>query len=154
MMTLLSAFLLLSCSKNKNTQRQADSILSLSYSDQGMEAYGHSYFVERCSDGATIIIGEGTPDEMVFKTDTGIFNDLQVVIDKYRMYKYKKRYKQHLSVMDGNSWSFNVRYSNAELEINTRGENAWPKDGSIAFSEIVECFEKAVRKEGKTLNVN
>lgn len=58
------------------------------------------------------------------------------------MQRYKKSYKSHFEIMDGDFWGFNVRYHDSELNIESHGNNAWPKDGNKAFSEIIECIEK------------
>lgn len=121
--------------------RQPKTMLSFSYSRQGTMARGQSYSVTRNGDKALVQIHEYA-DEYQFIVDTTIFADLQAIIDKYKMYTYKESYHSEFDVLDGESWSFNVRYDDHKRSISSSGENEWPaKDSHKAFHEIQHYFE-------------
>lgn len=146
---------------HKNKEKGNDSVnnnvamISFSYCISGMTRFVESYDVQRTKKGAKVTICHFDSDkEWHYTTDTTIFADLQAFIDKHKMYKYKRNYQPNFDILDGESWNFYVRYSDPQLSINSSGNNAYPKGGGAAFSEIKNYFKAKFEKDNETTNDN
>ena len=138
LVTLLSAFTIFSCKSNEIPR--AASMQSFLYKENGMERYGKSFYVKRNNDYAIVILDKDTPFEKNFKSDSTIFNDLQAIITKYRVYDYKKEYRSKVEISDGISWSIIISYDNNKWSISSHGENVWPPSGRAACKDISDYF--------------
>lgn len=108
---------------------------------------GMSYKVSRLDDGrVNILINEGFPDEKDIVTDDKtVFDELQALVEKYGMLKYKSDYKPMFHVTDGDSWRLSIKYgNNYKNYFSSSGYMAGPSNHKEAEAAIVEYFKKWV----------
>lgn len=142
-MGICSIFALFSCAE----KRQASNIKSFSYTLQGMSIERENYVVERNGDKATVEI-EYYDKKVNCETDTTIFADLQAIIDKHKVHKFKKSYQPSLEILDGEMWNLYVCYENGEQNISSGGSNSWSKNGRAILQEFADYFQsKFIRLE-------
>lgn len=135
---ILAMFQFIGCSAHNY-----EGLVRFSYSDSnGMVMYsGESYEVYVDDNGKVHIdIDENRFNEKKIVTDyTQVFHDLQKIVDKYKMYKWKGSYTPVFEVMDGDNWSFGLRYSDGKT-VSASGYMAWPKHFRDALEEIGNYF--------------
>ncbi|MBP5473398.1 MAG: hypothetical protein J6X92_01405 [Bacteroidales bacterium] len=107
-----------------------------------MENCGRNVLVAFKGKGiVVVIIDEGFPTEKKFKTtDLSILNDLEEIIEKYKMYRYKGQYNGSVDGSEGSNWTFSADFSTGE-KIRASGYESVPKNRSEAFKEILEYFD-------------
>ncbi|MBE3610013.1 DUF5991 domain-containing protein [Campylobacter californiensis] len=112
------------------------------YEDVAMNRFGgESYKVERADGKALITIDEDHPLSGTIEADAGIFNEIQNIVDKYNMHKYKAEYKPDMPVFDGGSWALGASYDDKNKNIRSRGINEAPKNAREAFGAIEALFQ-------------
>lgn len=139
---LLSFF---GCSSSGNAPvNENDTITHFSLSEGGgMDRFaGFGYLVEETKDGKVhFIFNEGHPDEKELTIDDhSVFDSLQAIILKHKMYKYKGHYQPKFDVLDGTSWHLYVMYSSGK-DISAGGYMAGPDGYWVAFNEIIQCLQ-------------
>lgn len=136
LMTLLALF---SCgSKNKPQEKTDKKMVRFTYSVQGSMCWGSLYEAKRDSNNVIVSINLQEPEDHVYKANETVSSDLQIIIDKYKMYNYKESYTSKFEVMDGESWQLDVEYEDTMLSFNSHGNNAGPS--GAAFNEVKNYF--------------
>lgn len=111
------------------------------YSAQGSECRGSLYEAKRVGNKVVVTINRQEEKDNTFETDESVFTDLQAIIDKHKMYKYRGIYKELVfQILDGESWSLVVEYEDEKMSIDARGTNAGPGGYRTAFNEIKDYF--------------
>ncbi len=133
---LISA--LFGCSSSEKPENN-DTIVHFSLSEGGgmNRLQGFNYTVDQNADGTvSLCFNEGFPDERKMTIDDrAVFDGLQQVVMKYKMYRYRDHYRPMMDVTDGMSWDLYVRYASGK-SISSGGYMAGPDDYRKAFAEI------------------
>lgn len=115
-------------------------MLSFTYSTQGTSCHGSLYQAKRVGDVVVVTVNQQEEENRIFITDNILLKDLQVIIEKHKMYKYKGHYNSILNILDGDSWSLEVVYQDDKMYIKASGTNAGPHNYGAAFREITDYF--------------
>lgn len=84
------------------------------------------YLVERADDGTLrILSSHGEADILIVRAPEDIFQQLDSLARQYRLNRLKEDYQPPFQVLDGNFWSFRLRYPDHQ-EISSGGYHAWP----------------------------
>ena len=133
---------LFGCGENRHSLEN-DTITSFSLrEDGGMNRMsGFNYCVKETKDGrVNFLFNEGLPDEKEFTLDDhSVFDSLQQIVMKHKLYKYHGHYQPPFNVTDGQSWDLSVRYKSGE-SINANGYMDGPKGYRDAFQDIIQCL--------------
>jgi len=109
----------------------------------GMNPFaGFKYDIRETKDGKVhFLFNEGYPDEKEFTLDDhAVFDSLQQVVIKHKMYRYKGRYQPKFDITDGMSWSLDVTYASGK-EISSGGYMSGPKGYRDAFEDVIQCLQ-------------
>lgn len=121
-----------------------DTITYFSLSEGGgMNRFsGFAYQIKETEDGKVhFLFDEGYPDEKEFTLDDySVFDSLQSIVLKYKMYNYSGHYQPEFEIFDGTSWSLYVKYASKE-SISAGGYMAGPDGYWAAFREIRQCLD-------------
>lgn len=121
-----------------------DTITYFSLSEGGgMNRFsGFGYSIRETKDGKVhFLFDEGLPGEKEFVLDDhSVFDSLQQVIMKHKMYTYHGHYRPPFDVTDGTSWDLSVRYASGNC-IDAGGYMHGPKGYREAFRDIDRCLE-------------
>jgi hypothetical protein len=143
MIVLASLLSLIGC-RSFGHEFENDTITSFSLSEGGgMNRFsGFGYYVHETKDGRVhFLFDEGLPGEKEFTIDDhSVFDSLQQIVLKYKMYNYRDYYQPPFDVTDGTSWHLSVHYSSGK-SISSGGYMYGPKDYGAAFQEIGECLD-------------
>ena len=130
---------------NEGNEFENDTIVSFSLSEGGgMNPFGgFGYSITETKDGRVhFLFNEGHPDEKEFYLDDhSVFDSLQQIIMKHKMYTYQGNYDPPIEVTDGASWSLHVRYK-SKKSISAGGYMAGPEGYREAFSDIMDCLDQ------------
>ena len=122
-----------------------DTIKSFSLSEGGgMNRFsGFGYYVKETEDGRVFFrFDEGLPGEKEFTIDDhSVFDSLQQIVLKHKMYRYHGFYQPPVDVTDGKSWYLTVRYASGN-SIDANGYMHGPKGYREAFRDIAECLDR------------
>lgn len=122
-----------------------DTITYFSYSEGGgMRRFdGFKYRVEATKDGRVhFLFNEDYPDEKEFTIDDhSVFDSLQQIVLKHKMYKYEGHYQPKFDILDGQSWNFYVKYASGAT-ISAGGYMAGPNGYGEAFQEVINCLNQ------------
>lgn len=143
---ITALFSLFGCSMNgQNAINEDDNIVAFSFgSGGGMDRFGgFDYDITLTPDQKVHFqIDQRRPQEKEFTIDDrSVFDSLQQVIMKHKMYKYSGNYKPRTQVLDGKSWHFNVLYESGK-SIDASGYMAGPDGYHEAFEELHSCLAK------------
>lgn len=108
----------------------------------GMNRFsGFNYHIEKTKDGQVhFLFNEGFPDEKEFTIDDfSVFDSLQQIVKKHKMYKYKGNYRPVFDILDGKSWSLYVKYASGKT-ISANGYMDGPRGYRDAFEDIQNCL--------------
>ena len=147
-MVLLAGLMsLFGCSSPKHTPVKVDENDTITYfslsEGGGMNRFsGFGYIVQETEDGKVhFIFNEGHPDEKELTIDDhSVFDSLQAIILKHKMYNYSGHYQPEFDVLDGTSWGLYVIYA-SKKSISAGGYMAGPEGYWAAFSEIIDCLQ-------------
>lgn len=121
-----------------------DTITSFSFSEGGgMNRFsGFGYYIKETRDGKVYFrFDEGLPGEKEFTLDDhSVFDSLQQIIAKHKMYTYHGHYSPPFDITDGKSWSLDVNYKSGN-SIDAGGYMHGPKGYGEAFREIRQCLD-------------
>ena len=147
MVVLASMLSWLGCSSSQNAPANAlenDTITYFFFSEGGgMNRFsGFRYSIKETKEGQVhFLFNEGYPDEKEYTLDDhSVFDTLQKVILKHKVYKYSGYYEPMFDILDGQSWRLSVRYASGR-EINADGYMAGPNGYRDAFEELRQCLE-------------
>ena len=110
----------------------------------GMNRFsGFGYEIKETKDGKVHFhFDEGLPNEKEFTLDDhSVFDSLQQIILKHKIYKYHGHYRPPFDVTDGYSWSLDVDYASGH-NINAGGYMHGPKGYRDAFQDIIQCLQQ------------
>lgn len=110
----------------------------------GMRRFdGFRYRVETTKDGRVhFLFNEDYPDEKSFTIDDhSIFDNLQQIVLKHKMYNYSGNYQPEMRIFDGHSWSLYVKYA-SRATISAGGYMAGPDGYGKAFDDIISCLDR------------
>ena len=144
MVVLACLFSLFGCKPGSRVSAD-DSIVKFSYSRDGGMRYddGYGYSVKRTDDGkAHFLFDKHLPNEKEFTIDDlSVFDSLQKIILKHRMYRYSGFYKRRVKIHDGKTWYFSVEYASGKT-IDAHGYMHGPRGYGEAFDEVKACLDK------------
>ena len=124
--------------------------LRLSYSN-GYAMYAYSIYEINYEDGKYIlsIKPNGVPDEEVQKEEISKKDIKQVIniLNKYNVSKWDGFNKIDKNVLDGDSFSFSLKY-NDDKDVSASGYMRYPKDYGLVKQELVDIFTKYYKDEG------
>lgn len=107
-------------------------------------------------DTALLTLKDEGGEQWSVKVSPAVFDDLEQVVDEYKMYNYHGRYKPMMEVLDGSNWDFEMKYADG-TKVAADGYVAYPKNGGIAFrtAEAVARKWAALYSEGEQpANIN
>lgn len=137
---------MLGCMPQGNNGRidENDTIVRFSLSEGGgMNRFaGFGYDIRETKDGKVHFhFDEGLLNEKEFTLDDhSVFDSLQKLVLKHKMYQYKDWYRPEFDITDGTTWGLEVRYASGK-SISSGGYMAGPKGYGDAFREIMECLK-------------
>ena len=104
---------------------------------------GFAYQIEETKDGKVhFLFDEGYPNEKEFTIDDhSVFDSLQNIVLKHKMYYYTGHYQPEFDILDGQSWSLYVKYASRKT-ISAGGYMAGPDGYWVAFREIIRCLDR------------
>ena len=104
---------------------------------------GEKYDVSTEKDGRIhIVIDEGYPKEKDFYIDdTTIFDELDSIIQAFKMHKWRDKYHPKMEIFDGDSWSLYFTYGSGKSK-GSGGYMAWPNNYYEARNAISTYFQK------------
>lgn len=121
-----------------------DTITSFSLSEGGgMNRFsGFGYSVNETKDGRVhFLFDEGLPGEKEFTIDDhSVFDSLQQLVAKHKLYNYRNFYRPPFDVTDGMSWHLSVHYASGK-SISSGGYMYGPNNYREAFHEIIQCLD-------------
>lgn len=121
-----------------------DTITYFSLSEGGgMDRFsGFAYQVEATKDGKVhFLFNEGYPDEKELTIDDhSVFDSLQAIVMKHKIYKYNSHYRPIVDVLDGTSWGIYVVYASGK-SISTGGYMAGPAGYGAAIADFINCLD-------------
>lgn len=122
-----------------------DTITSFSLSEGGgMNRFsGFGYSVNKTKDGRVhFLFDEGLPGEKEFTIDDhSVFDSLQQLVSKHKLYRYRDYYQPPFDVTDGTSWHLNVYYASGK-SISSGGYMYGPNGYRDAFHDIIQCLNR------------
>lgn len=143
MIVLVSLLSLFGCHSLENELKN-DTITRFSLSEGGgMNRFsGFGYDVRLTEDGRVrFLFDEGLPGEKEFTVDDrSVFDSLQQIVMKYRMYNYRGHYQPPFDVTDGTSWHLYIDYASGK-SVSSGGYMHGPKGYRAAFEEISACLD-------------
>lgn len=143
MIVLASLLPLLSCqSPWKGFENDTITYFSLSEGGGMNRLSGFGYYIKETKDGKVYFhFNEGFPDEKEFTIDDhSVFDSLQQIIAKHKMYTYHGYYQPPFDITDGSSWSLYVKYKSGNT-IDAGGYMHGPQGYGEAFREIRQCLD-------------
>ena len=143
MIVLASLLPLFSCqSPWKGFANDTITYFSLSEGGGMNRLSGFGYYVKETKDGKVYFhFNEGFPDEKEFTIDDhSVFDSLQQIIAKHKMYTYHGHYQPPFDITDGASWSLYVKYKSGNT-IDAGGYMHGPQGYGEAFREIRQCLD-------------
>ena len=97
---------------------------------------GKEYHVKTTNDGKVFVtIDKEYPLSATVEVDKSILDDLQQIVEKYNMHKYKDHYLPPVEVLDGSMWSMGIGFADGDY-VSSSGSNAWPDNGHEAFGAV------------------
>lgn len=144
LMIVLASLLTLFGCQSSNNGFEGDTMTYFSLSEGGgMNRFGgFKYQIKEAKEGKVhFLFNEGYPDEKEFVLDDhSVFDSLQQIVLKHKMYRYKGNYEPPFRVLDGESWSLYVKYASKKT-ISAGGYMAGPDGYRTAFEEIIQCLQ-------------
>jgi hypothetical protein len=120
-------------------------LVSFSFSTSGMAQYsGMSYSLTTTKEGAVMlsIREEYESEASQTQTDAAALDSVLAIMQKRKVYLYKKSYKPRVEILDGDSWSFSARFESGK-RLYSSGSNAYPKNW--AFGEITAFLDTLIK---------
>ena len=143
-MTLLSLF---GCGKKPDPALQLESIFF--GATHGYHAYSNiGYKAERMDSGKTRVIVEvGDDRDRVFETDGSLMDTLEMLVREYRMDRFSGNYQPDMEILDGDSWSMEICFSNGAFS-SCSGYMAYPPGkGAEAIGKVESILSRWLYQE-------
>ena len=138
---LMSLFSFLGCGCKAPTAGQGpelDSDLHLQslYFSATHGYFAHSnigYKAERLEGGkARVTVEVGNDRDRIFETEESVMDSLEAIVREYRMQNYKGHYEPKMEIMDGDSWSMELVFTDGSSS-SCGGYMAYPPGGAKAI---------------------
>lgn len=130
--------------------RHRDGLVYFTYSEQNtMIMNGTSSWTLKLLDDDTVIVTrlvEGASEPVEFTASKEVMAQVNEIVKRNRMYRYKGYYKPVFEVLDGWSWDFVLKYKDGS-ETRADGYMRYPKNGGAAFREITDFLEHKFQKQ-------
>ena len=152
LLLLMALFSFLGCRHNPPTPEPAPLVQAVPDGKVRLDSFYYSathgyrgftnrgYKAERLSDGKVRVTVElGNDRDRVFEADASVMDELEALVDKYKMDGYKGRYMPKFDIKDGDNWEFSLDYSDGK-HIYSDGYEAFPRGGREAFEKVEEFF--------------
>ena len=102
---------------------------------------GEEWTVELKAPGNALVTLKKGLEEKSFTTSSKILDNINAIVIRHRMYRYKGSYRTILDVRDGWAWGFDLGYGNGKT-VSADGYMKYPAGGSEAFREITDYIEQ------------
>jgi len=144
MMSLLSCSLYGTKSQGSNPRPDGPvRIYEYSYNNTAM--YPEKYYAaERDSTGAVCISwsSDNQPEIRVIHGPDDFFDRIGAMVEQYKLHRLKGVYTPRMLVLDGNSWSFYIRFTGNS--ISAHGSNAWPPEKLVAGMTAINDYIRSL----------
>ncbi len=126
------------------------SLASIHFSaTHGYHAYSNiGYKAERLPNGASRITVEvGNDRDRVFETDGSLMDTLDALVREYRMDRFSGYYQPKMEIMDGDSWSMEINFSDGTYS-SCGGYMAYPPGkGAAAIGKVEGLLSRWLDQE-------
>ena len=115
----------------------------------GYHAYSNiDYIAERLDNGRTRVVVEvGNDRDRVFEADGSLMDTLESYVREYRMDRYKGHYRPKMDILDGDSWSLELSFSNGS-STSCSGYMAYPpRTGAEALGKAEGLLSRWLYQE-------
>ena len=115
----------------------------------GYHAYSNiDYSAERLENGRTRVVVEiGNDRHRVFEADGALMDTLEAIVREYRMDRYSGHYQPKMEILDGDSWSLELRLSDGSSS-SCSGYMAYPpKGGAEALGKVEGTLSRWLYQE-------
>ena len=137
LLILMSLFSLSGCGQKNNAgpgpELDRDVHLQSVYYSATHGYHAHSnigYRAERLESGNTRVIVEvGNDRDRVFEAEGAVMDSLEALVRKYRMHNFKGHYEPEMEIMDGDSWSMELVFTDGAVT-SCGGYMAYPPKGA------------------------
>ncbi|MBR1539557.1 MAG: hypothetical protein IJ636_08650 [Bacteroidales bacterium] len=141
---LMSLLSLLGCGHNAPAGPAARLERIYYSATHGYHAYSNiGYSAERLADGKTRIVVEvGNDRDRIFEADGSVMDSLEAIVREYRMDRYDGHYRPKMDILDGDSWSLSLTFSDGK-ESSCSGYMAYPpKGGAAAIGKVEDILSR------------
>ena len=98
------------------------------------------YKAERTGEGkARVTVEVGDDRDRVFNVEEAVMDSLEAIVREYKMYSYNGYYQPKFEIMDGDSWSLDLSFSD-KTNASCGGYMAYPPKGGAEAIGKVEGF--------------
>ena len=124
-------------------------VQSLHYSaTHGYHAYSNiGYKAERLENGKTRVVVEvGNDRDRVFETEGSLMDSIEALVREYRMNTFTKHYEPKMEILDGDSWSMEICYTDGSSNA-CGGYMAYPPRGAKGIFETEGLLSRWLYQE-------
>ena len=139
LLLVMSLFSFLGCGQNKPAPELDRNVhlKSLCYSaSHGYHAYSNiGYRAERLEDGQTrITVIVGDDRDRVFLAEGAVMDSLEAIVREYRMNGFSGHYEPKMDILDGDSWSMELVFTDGNVT-SCGGYMAYPPKGAAGIGK-------------------
>lgn len=150
LLILMSLLSFLGCGKGNPAPADDARLTRIHFSaTHGYHAYSNiGYKAERLGEGkARVTVEVGNDRDRVFDVEEAVMDSLEAIVREYRMYTYHGYYQPEMEIMDGDSWSLELSFSD-KTEASCGGYMAYPpKGGHIAIGKVEGLLSRWLDQE-------
>lgn len=139
LLLVMSLLSFLGCGQNKPAPELDRDVhlKSLYYSaSHGYHAYSNiGYKAERLEDGQTrITVIVGNDRDRVFLAEGAVMDSLEALVREYRMHSFSGHYEPKMEILDGDSWSMELVFTDGNIT-SCGGYMAYPPKGAAGIGK-------------------
>jgi predicted small lipoprotein YifL len=114
----------------------------------GYHAYSNiGYKAERLESGNTRVVVEvGNDRDRVFETEGSLMDSLEALVREYRMDKFTGHYQPEMEILDGDSWSMEICYTDGSSN-SCGGYMAYPPKGAAGIHKTEALLSRWLYQE-------
>ena len=153
LLLLMSLFSFLGCGhKNPQPGPELDKnvhVQSLYYTaTHGYHAHSNiGYKAERLENGMTRVVVEvGNDRDRVFEAEGSLMDSLEALVREYRMDIFKGHYQPKMEILDGDSWSMEICYTDGSSN-SCGGYMAYPPNGAAGIHKTEALLSRWLNQE-------
>ena len=152
LLLLMSLFSFLGCGKNPLPGPELDKnvhVQSLHFSaTHGYHAHSNiGYKAERLEDGtARVVVEVGNDRDRVFEAEGSLMDTLEALVREYRMNNFEGHYEPKMEIMDGDSWSMEICYTDGSSN-SCGGYMAYPPKGAAGIHKTEALLSRWLYQE-------